>query len=168
MSLIALARAKSGGGGGGGSAEFESGSITLASSKYEVTITHNLNTDYLFGVIYKKPINGEVICTARNEVIYFPFIVRIFQNDLYSGTLLRTDYTSSDTKTKPYTDEANSKFVRYKSSDSTAAAAWNGLSMPEYVDTVTPNSFKIHTQFPYEVFVGGSTYYWKIWKLGEI
>lgn len=154
--------------GGGGGVESESGSITLASNKYEVTITHSLNTDYLFGVIYRKPINGEVICTAQNEVIFFPFIVRSFQNDLYSGTLLRTDYTSSDTKTKPYTEATIRELKRYKSSGSTAAAAWNSQGMTEYVDSVTPNSFKIHTQLPYEVFVGGSTYYWKIWKLGEI
>ena len=162
--------------GSAGPARSESGSfiITASGGATTKTITHSLGTDRVFGMIWTEPDeNGEINATQGYTLIFCPFISKSFQNEILSGSTLVCNYTSSETKTAAYTDQAYPYFSRIRSKWKNEAAGFEFATMATTctVTAATADSITVTLQNG-----GGSAvanfgrdvpYKWKLWSLED-
>ena len=105
MSLLVRRRVGSRAGAAPGGVKTESGVVTFPDYT-TASITHNLGTRKIFGMIWREPNEqNEVITTHGYETIFSTFTTWERLTEIFNGTTLVSNYTSSSTKTAAFPNE---------------------------------------------------------------
>lgn len=158
---------------GGGGVKTETGSfyVTISGGEASHTITHNLNTNKVFGIVWEEVgENDTLVQTEGYELLYLTFLSHSYANDLYSGSTLYNSVTTSAKKTIAYADEPNPYLARYRGSWKNAAASWDRSAlMQQCVSAATTTSVTVSLSHAggsgVAYFARYKTYHWKLWAL---
>lgn len=152
--------------GNGAEIKTASGSIIATENYANVVITHNLGTTKLFGMIWIEPNeNGEVVTTSGYQTIFGTFVTWERQNELYSGTTLVSNYTSSSTKTAEWGTINMAGGVTINSGWTSSDAKWNYSRGTLRGIPVDDNSVRIYFAGVSGPYTRNATYKWQVWAL---
>lgn len=168
MSLLVRRRMESGAGATPGGVKTVTGTITFKDAYNDGNITHNLGTQKVFGMIWLEPNEqNEVITTIGYDTLFATFITWERITEIFAGTTLVSNYTSSSTKTAAYPSDGYQigGGIALASNWNNKEAGWNLMSRAQVSAAATDeNTIHISWIGAAGPFCQG-TYHYQIWAL---